>query len=64
VSEQSLNRYVCSACGYDGFRATFRSTIETSIACFCPSCGGALFRDDALGEIEREAFASERMETA
>lgn len=63
-SRQSLHRYVCATCGYDGFKASeTRCTIgEVSVAWFCPACGGALFRDDPLGKIEAEHFGDERRE--
>lgn len=50
------NRWICAKCGYDGFRTgDVRSPVEVSIAYGCPvpRCGGALYRDDPLGSIER-----------
>jgi hypothetical protein len=58
----NLHKYVCSndACGYDGYRAKFTGTIEFSVACFCPVCGHALYRDDVLGALERAELGSTR----
>jgi hypothetical protein len=57
------HRWICSnpECGYDGFHTGDLKSpagFEVSVAYFCPACKHALYRDDPLGELEREAFGS------
>ena len=44
--------WVCSDHGVV-YQVEWRSTVEVSIAMFCPYCGKEVFRDDALGAIEQ-----------
>ena len=48
-----MNAYVCDHCGYDGFRAKFRGTIDFAPMVFCPLCSHELRRqDDSLAAFE------------
>lgn len=56
MSATPLPRWVCRDCGYDGLRfGVTHSPVDVSVAIGCPACGGELFRDDPLGQIEQEA---------
>lgn len=59
-AEPLPNRWVCAAsdCGYDGLSTSdlrMSGGVDAAMLWFCPVCGDQMFRDDPLGQIERDA---------